>query len=187
MFLLDLCLIRSRGRSGQVVVRLGVPLIDDYLEFMEGRCRPNTVLAAAYDLRVFFGVVEKAPAEGAPADVLGFIAAQRTGRSDGAGLQPVDDEPGGVATSTVARRLSIISGFFAYLQARSDITANPVPRGLPTRCERSPPGRGVPLTRRTRRLSRILAPEEVDQLTAALRADRTRRVSNSGFRLALPR
>ena len=63
MSLLDPCLIRSRGPSGQVVVRLGVPLVDDYLEFVEGRCRPNTVLAAAYDLRVFFGVVDKAPAQ----------------------------------------------------------------------------------------------------------------------------
>ena len=79
MSLLDPCLIRTRGPSGQVVVRLGVPLLDDYLEFMEGRCRPNTVLAAAYDLRVFFGVVAKPPDEVAPADVLGFITAQRTG------------------------------------------------------------------------------------------------------------
>jgi len=47
MSLLDPCLIRSQGPSGQVVVRLGVPLVDDYLEFLEGRCRPNTVLAAA--------------------------------------------------------------------------------------------------------------------------------------------
>lgn len=76
--------------------------------------------------------------------------------------------------STVARRLSIISGFFAYLQARGDITANPVPRGLPTRRERSRAGQGVPLTRRTRRLPRILTPLEVDQLTAALRTHRDR-------------
>lgn len=110
MSLLDPCLIRSRGPSGQVVVRLGMPLIDDYLEFMEGRCRPNTVLAAAYDLRVFFGVVGKSAGEVEPADVLGFITAQRTGRSNGAGLRPVDDETGGVATSTVARRLSILRG-----------------------------------------------------------------------------
>ena len=174
MSVFDLCLIRSRGPSGQVVVRLGMPLVDDYLEFLEGRCRPNTVLAAAYDLGVFFGVVDKPPAEVRPADVLGFITAQRTGRSDGAGLQPVDEAPRGVATSTVARRLSIISGFFAYLQARGDIDANPVPRGLPTRRERSRPGQGVPLTRRTRRLPRILTPGEVDQLTAALRTHRDR-------------
>src|SRR5215218_10729421 len=81
MSLFDPCLTRSRGPSGQVVVRLGMPLVDDYLEFLEGRCRPNTVLAAGYDLRVFFGVVDKPAAEVRPADVLGFITAQRTGRT----------------------------------------------------------------------------------------------------------
>jgi integrase/recombinase XerD len=176
MSLSDPCLIRSRGPSGEAVVRLGMPLVDDYLEFLAGRCRPNTVLAAAYDLRVFFGVVGKPPADVEPADVLGFITAQRTGRGDDRVLQPVlrAEEGGGLATSTVARRLSIVSGFFAYLQARGDVSANPVPRGLPTRRERSRPGQGVPLTRRTRRLPRILTPAEVDTLTAALRTHRDR-------------
>ncbi len=176
MSLLDPCLIRSRGPSGQVVVRLGVPLVDDYLEFLEGRCRPNTVLAAAYDLRVFFSVVDKAPGEVVPADVLGFITAQRTGRSSTEPLQPLgdDDDAVGVSTSTVARRLSIISGFFAYLQVRGDITTNPVPRGLPSRRERNRPSQGVPLTRRTRRLPQILTPGEVDALVGALRTHRDR-------------
>ena len=49
----DPCLMRLRGPSGEPVVRLGMPLVDDHLEFLEGRSRPNTVLAAAYDLRVF--------------------------------------------------------------------------------------------------------------------------------------
>ncbi len=170
------CLIRSRGPSGEVVVRLGVPLADDYLEFLEGRCRPNTVLAAAYDLRVFFTVVAKDPAEVVPADVLGFITAQRTGRVDAGPVQAVgaEGEPAGVTTSTVARRLSSVSGFFGYLQARGDVAANPVPRGLPTRRERSRPGQGVPLTRRVRRLPRILAPAEVDALTTQLRTHRDR-------------
>jgi integrase/recombinase XerD len=78
----DRCLIQSRGPSGEPVVRVGMLLVDDYLEFLEGRCRPNTVLAAAYDLRVFFRVVAKSPAEVLPADVLGFITAQRTGRTN---------------------------------------------------------------------------------------------------------
>jgi site-specific recombinase XerD len=170
------CLIRSRGPSGEAVVRLGMALVDEYLEFLDGRCRPNTVLAAAYDLRVFFGVVGKSPAEVRPADVLGFITAQRSGLARGRPLRSVGPvgQSGGVAVSTVARRLSIISGFFAYLQARGDITANPVPRGLPTRRERSRPGQGVPLTRRTRRLPRILTPAEVDALTGALRTHRDR-------------
>ncbi len=41
------CLIRSRGPGGEPVLRLGMPWVDDYLEFLAGRCRPNTVLAAA--------------------------------------------------------------------------------------------------------------------------------------------
>jgi site-specific recombinase XerD len=83
-------------------------------------------------------------------------------------------EPGGVSAATVRRRLSIVSGFFAFLQARGDVAANPVPRGLPTRRERSRPRQGVPLVRVTRQLPRILSPAEVDALTAALRTHRDR-------------
>jgi integrase len=148
-----------------------------YLEFLGGRCRPNTVRAAAYDLKVFFTVVGKSPGQVRPADVLAFITAQRTGRAGERGvLQPVSrgDEPGGVSAATVRRRLSIVSGFFAFLQARGDVAANPVPRGLPTRRERSRPHQGVPLVRVTRQLPRILSPAEVDALTAALRTHRDR-------------
>jgi hypothetical protein len=182
MSVLDPCLIRSRGPSGEPVVRLGVPLLDVYLEFLAGRCRPNTVLAAAYDLKVFFTVVAKAPDEVCPADVLGFITAQRTGRiGEYSVVQALeaDGESGGVSTTTVARRLSILSGFFAFLQVRGDVASNPVPRGLPTRRQRSRPGQGVPLTRRTRRLPRILTPVEVDALTAALRTHRDRAMVGS--------
>jgi integrase len=152
-----------------------VPLADVYLEFLGGRCRPNTVLAAAYDLKVFFTVVGKPPPEVTAGDVLAFITAQRTGRAGGhVMLQPAaqDREPAGVSATTVRRRLSIVSGFFAFLQARGDVAANPVPRGLPTRRERSRPRQGVPLVRATRRLPRILSPAEVDALTAALRTHR---------------
>src|SRR5438034_2686479 len=38
---------------------LGVRLLDEYLEFVDGRCRPNTVLAVAYDLKVFLTTVGK--------------------------------------------------------------------------------------------------------------------------------
>ena len=124
------------------------------------------MLAAAYDLRVFFTVVAELPGEVVPADVLGFITAQRTGHSSERVLQSVE-EPKGVATSTVARRLSTISGFFAYLQVRGDITTNPVPRGLPTNENSARPAGS--LTRRTRTLPQILTPVEVDALSAALR------------------
>ena len=81
MSAVDARVIRPRDRSGGVVVRVGVRLVDEYLEFLAGRCRPNTVLAAAYDLKVSFGVVGQAPDQVAPADVLAFVAAQRTGRA----------------------------------------------------------------------------------------------------------
>src|ERR1700691_5880885 len=134
----DVCVVSSRDGRGGLVARVGIPLADVYLEFLGGRCRPNTVLAAAYDLKVFFAVVARAPDQVRPADVLAFITAQRTGRAGG------------------------------------DVAANPVPRGLPTRRERSRPGQGVPLVRAARRLPRILAPAEVDALTAALRTHRDR-------------
>ena len=171
-----LCVVRSRDRFGGLVVRVGVPLADVYLEFLGGRCRPNTVLAAAYDLKVFFTVVAKPPDQVWPADVLAFVTAQRTGRSALGVLLPLEpgDMVAGVSAAMVRRRLSIVSGFFAFLQARGDVAANPVPRGLPTRRERSRPGQGVPLVRVTRRLPRILSPAEVDALTAALRTHRDR-------------
>ena len=53
----DVCVVSSRDVRGGLVVRTGIPLVDIYLEFLGGRCRPNTVLAAAYDLKVFFEVV----------------------------------------------------------------------------------------------------------------------------------
>ena len=170
-------LVCSRGRSGELVARVGVPLADVYLEFLGGRCRPNTARAAAYELKVFFAAVAKPPDQVRPAHVLAFITAQRTGRGGEHGaLQPLEagDEPVGVSAATVRRRLSIVSGFFAFLQARGDVAANPVPRGLPTRRERSRPGQGVPLVRAARRLPRILSPAEVDALMAVLRTHRDR-------------
>ena len=53
------CLVESE--SGQI--RLGHPLVDRYLEFVAARGRRNTLLAAAYDLKVFFSVVAKDPVD----------------------------------------------------------------------------------------------------------------------------
>jgi integrase/recombinase XerD len=176
MRLLDLCLIRPHARPGDPPALLGVPLLDDYLRFLAGRCRTNTVLAAVYDLKVFFTVVGKAPQDVTPGDVLAFVTAQRTGQAsiDGVLMPVADDDETGVSLSTVRRRLSIVSGLYGFLQARGDVAANPVPRGLPTRRERQRPHQGVPLVRATRRLPRILTPGEVDALTAALRTHRDR-------------
>jgi integrase/recombinase XerD len=62
-----------------------VPQLDAYLEFLAVRSRPNTVLAVAYDLRVFFTVVGKPPARVTPADVLAFVTAQFSGRAAASG------------------------------------------------------------------------------------------------------
>jgi integrase/recombinase XerD len=177
MPVVDRRLVRWADRCGDLVVRVGLPLVDECLEFLGGRCRPNTVLAAGYDLKVFFSVVDREPGQVMPADVLAFITAQRTGRVGDHGVpQPVDreGESAGVSTSTVRRRLSIVSGFFAFLQARGDVAANPVPRGLATRRERTRPRQGVPLVRVARRLPQVLSPVQVDALTAALRTHRDR-------------
>ncbi|MFI6760035.1 tyrosine-type recombinase/integrase [Micromonospora sp. NPDC050417] len=170
---LDLGLRRSRTVAGDLVVRFGVPLLDAYLEFLSVRSRPNTVAAVAYDLKVFFMVVGKPPVEVVAADVLAFVTAQHTGRPVGR-LQGVVDGLAGLSARTVRRRLSSVSGLYAFLQARGDVAANPVPRGLPTRRERQRPRQGVPLVRTPRTLPRILEPAQVDALLAALRTHRDR-------------
>jgi integrase/recombinase XerD len=165
-------LTRSRDAAGNVTARLALPLADEYLKFVAGRCRPNTVLAVAYDLKVFFVAVGKPPEDVTTADVLAFMTAQRAG---GQGrLQVAAENAAGVSPRTLRRRLSSVSGLYSFLQARGDVAANPVPRGLPTRRERQRPRQGVPLVKVTRTLPVILSPPEVDALTAALRTHRDR-------------
>ena len=107
--------------------------------------------------------------------MLAFITAQRTGRGAGAGRRVAGDGwRRGCRRGRSRRRLSIVSGLFAFLQARGDVAANPVPRGLPTRRERQRPGQGVPLMRAPGTLPRILSPAQVDALTGALRTHRDR-------------
>jgi site-specific recombinase XerC len=136
---IDLCVVRSRNFAGEVIVRLGVVLLDDYLEFLAGRCRANTVLATAYDLKVFFTVVGKPVTQVSSADVFAFMTVQGTGGPLGS-LHMVTNTAaaagaGVVSARTLRRRLSSVSGLFSYLHARGDVAGNPVPRGLPTRRE----------------------------------------------------
>lgn len=144
------CLLPAADRvTGAPPGRFGDPLVDVYLEFLVARVRPNSVLAAWFDLKVFFAVVGKPVVAVTPADVFGFITAQRTGAASlpVAGMVPVRDDTAGVSLRTVHRRLSSISGLYGYLTARGDVPANPVPRGLPTRRGRTRPRQGVPLVR----------------------------------------
>lgn len=156
-----------------VVVRglpsLGDALLDEYLVFVGARCRPNTVLAVFFDLRVFFRVVSKPVLEVVTGDVLDFVTAQRLPRRGN--VVRIDDGESGMAASTIKRRLASVSGLFAYLAARGLVGVNPVPRGL---AARRPGARGVPLIRAPRRLPRVLDPGEVTALLAALRTHRDR-------------
>jgi integrase/recombinase XerD len=164
---------RSVSADGGLWVAVGHPSCDEYLEFLRARARPNTLLARAFDLKVFFSVVDKPPSRVTSSDVMAFIRAQRTGadrrvvRLDGSS---------GLSSRTILRRLSSVSGFYSYLVARGDtsVVRNPVPRWLPTRRQRERPRQGVPLVRTVKTLPRVLEPAEVDALVGALRTERDR-------------
>jgi site-specific recombinase XerC len=166
------CLNRSVSSGGRVQVRLGHEVVDGYLEFLAARCRPNTGLAAGFDLMVFFTLVAKDPVEVTTADVLTFITEQRS-VGDPKVIRLSDGESG-LSSLTIKRRLSSPSSMFSYLLVRGDIDRNPVPQGLSTRRSRRCGGRGVPLIRTPRTLTRIVDPAEVDLLLAACRRLRDR-------------
>jgi integrase/recombinase XerD len=87
------------------------------------------------------------------------------------------DRESGLSARTIARRLSSVSGLYAYLVARGDtpVQVNPVPRGLLTRRQGgSRRSRTAPLVRVPRTLPRILSAEEADRLVVALRRHRDR-------------
>ena len=169
------CVVSATRPSGEVTVRVGHGPVDDYLHFLAGRARPNTLLATAYDLKVFFAWSGKDPAAVRSRDVIDFVAAQRAPRQ-GSKVVRISDGGSGLSARTVARRLSSLSGLYAYLMARGDtaIEANPVPRGLATRRARRNGGRAAPLVRTPRRLPQILEPADVNAVLGALRTHRDR-------------
>ena len=127
----------------------------------------------AFDLKAFFTVIAKDPAGVTPADVFEFLADQRGDRT----VVRLADRESGLSARTIARRLSSVSGLYAYLVARGDtpVAANPVPRGLLTRRQGGTKrSRTVPLVRVPRTLPRILSAQEADWLVGALRTHRDR-------------
>lgn len=168
------CLVRASGAAGEVI-RVGHPLLDSYVELVTARARWNTVLATAFDLKVFFSIVEKDPVEVEAADVLAFIQAQRQPRHGGKVVR-IEDGEAGLSARTIKRRLATIAGLYEYLIIRGDtgVTRNPVPRGLAVRRPGQRAVRGVPLIRAPRTLPRVIDPDEVDVFMAALRTRRDR-------------
>ncbi len=90
---------RRLGENG-FEVRLGYELADDYLRFVAARCRPNTVLATAFDLKVFFTGVAKDPVAVTVTDVLEFISEQRRPRRGG-NVVRLDDGEAGLSARTI--------------------------------------------------------------------------------------
>jgi len=85
------------------------------LEFVAARARPNTVRAYAHDLKVFFDVVGKEPADVVPADVLAFVSAQRRPRPGAENVRRISDGSGGLSEATIKRRLAAVSSLYGYL------------------------------------------------------------------------
>ncbi|WP_406381472.1 tyrosine-type recombinase/integrase [Streptomyces sp. NBC_00117] len=166
-------LVRSVDAAGNPTASLGHALVDDYLEFVAARCRPNTLLATAYDLKVFFSVVPKEPADVVTADIFAFITAQKKPRR-GPKVVRLEDGEAGLSARTIKRRLASISGLFGYLMTRDDLAVdrNPVPTGLANR--RRSGNRGAPLLRTPRTLPRVLGPAEVETVLGAVNTARDR-------------
>lgn len=70
----ELVLLGTTPKDVDQPVSLGHPVIDDYLRFVYARARRNTLLAVAYDLKVFFSFQRKEPSEITTSDVFSFIA-----------------------------------------------------------------------------------------------------------------
>ncbi|EMF55038.1 MULTISPECIES: tyrosine-type recombinase/integrase [Streptomyces] len=166
-------LVRRVDAAGNPAASLGHVLVDDYLEFVAARCRPNTLLATAYDLKVFFSVVPKEPADVVTADIFAFITAQKKPRQ-GPKVVRLEDGEAGLSARTIKRRLASVSGLFGYLMTRDDLAVdrNPVPTGLANR--RRSGTRGAPLLRTPRTLPRVLGPTEVEAVLGALNTARDR-------------
>ena len=167
--------------DGEHEYRIGHPLVDQFLEFVVGRARPNTVRAYAHDLSVFFTVVRKEPTTVRPKDVMSFVTAQRRARPGAENVVRIADGSAGLSAATIKRRLAAVSCLYGYLITRDDVdvTTNPVPRGIATRKSRSRGGRGLPLVRGVRRLPRVLDADEVESLMGALRTERDRAMTQA--------
>ena len=95
------CVVSADGERGY---RVGHELIDEFLEFVAGRARPNTVRAYAHDLKVFFTIVGKEPDEVTARDVMAFVTDQRRGRAGAEDVVRITDASAGLAAATKRER-----------------------------------------------------------------------------------
>lgn len=169
---------RTVEEGKTLVLSLGVPEVDAYLNFLKYRCRPNTWINYAHDLKAFLNAVQKPVLEVKPADIFAFIDQQKkTSPRSHPGNKQAESKPG-LSNRTVRRRLTAISGFYEYLRICSDTPpkSNPVPRGLAARSTlwgnwfRSEAM--TPLIRVPQTLPRPLDSEEITKFLHSLRTHR---------------
>ena len=169
-------LTKRRDAEGRLTgLVLGHPVLDAFLAHLAATRRPNSWLAAAFDLKVFFTVIRKEPVEVTTADVFAFIEHQRRPRVDG--VVRLADGEAGLSAHTIKRRLATVSSLYRFASARPEfgIAQSPIVRSDGLRSDRSRRRRnGDTLIRVPRRLPKILAPSEGAALMAALRTGRDR-------------
>ena len=146
---------------------IGLDLVDDYLDLLRCRCRLNTWLNYAHDLKIFFNTVDKPVAEVSTSEVFRFIRCQSHGQADPA----FDASLEGVSTRTIKRRLCAVSGLCKYLLMHNDapVERNPVPSGFVLR-GRTPRSRSRvnPLLRVPQTLPQLVPVEQVQRFLASL-------------------
>ena len=147
------------GRGRGAGVRLGVPLLDAYLEFVAARCRPNTVLAVAYRPEgVLRGGRQAAGGGRAGGRARRSSPRSGTGAARDRLVALVDGGRWGVGADGAAAAVERVGAV--------RVPAGPRRRGASTRCRGacrpggsgSGPRQGVPLVRAARTLPRILSP-----------------------------
>ena len=170
--------LHKEFQDGQLIrLSLGIAEVDNYLEFLKWRCRSNTWLNYANDLKIFFNLINKPVANVTPADIFEFIRMQKETPHPrrSAKVRTFPDGNAGLSNRTVKRRLCALSNMYAYLIVRGDLglTGNPVPAGLAIRGRAGKPfARQAPLLRVPTSVPQIVSPEEVSRFLDSLRTYR---------------
>jgi len=144
---------------------LGVEEVDEYLKFLQYRCRPNTWISYGYDLQIFLNFIRKPLLEVSSSDILAFIDSQqsapnRQGRKNG-----LSSKGSGLSSRTINRRLAAVASLYEYLRV-FDLPGNknPVPQNLVKRnalwAHRFGKTASLALIRVPQTLPRPLDPEE---------------------------
>jgi integrase/recombinase XerD len=167
--------LRREVVDGKVTrLSLGVAEVDDYLKFLQYRCRPNTWLSYGYDLQIFLNFIRKPLLEVTSADILAFVDSQqsapnRQGRTNG-----LSSKGPGLSNRTINRRLAAVASFYEYLRVFHDLPSNrnPVPRSLAKRnvfwANRYGNTASLALIRVPQTLPRPLDPEEISPFVNSL-------------------